>query len=39
MLEILFQIEAIDQEVMDLFKNDPDSAIGALLDLMRGSQP
>ena len=36
LLEILFQVDACEQEIMELFSSEPKAAMAAVFDLMRG---
>ena len=36
LLELIFQLDAVDAELQELYKRDPAEAMGALLDLITG---
>ena len=38
LLQILFEIDAVEQEMQSLFKNEPDAAMEALLEMLRGGR-
>ena len=36
LFELIFQIDAIDQEVHDVFRGNPEQAVEAMIDMMGG---